>query len=182
VYPRRDQTGSPRSCTLDGSSHDQLIHGTRTIWDRSFQLAASGSDTTTPRVSAQEGEAPEPAPPFNSTLRAPAAATDVWGVLCPIGTSTLRCRVADTGGVDSVRFGVCCENKHGPASQCLTAPDGGASALAFASPGPGEYEAKVFKVNPVGNAPGPEPYQVNLDCLNAGGGAIATFVVLIQNQ
>jgi hypothetical protein len=56
----------------------------------------------TPRVWAQEGDAPEPAPPFNNPLLPPASATDVWGVLCPIGTSRLRCRVADTGGLATV--------------------------------------------------------------------------------
>jgi hypothetical protein len=132
----------------------------------------------TPGVWAQEGEAPEPTPPFGETLGAPASATDVWGVLCPIGSSSLRCRVADNGGVDGVRFGVCCENKHGPTSQCITAPDGGASNIVSASPGPGEYEVKVFKASPVGNAATPEPYTVNIDCLNFGGGV----AILIQDQ
>ena len=131
----------------------------------------------TPKVAAQEGENIEPAAAFNNNLLPPASSTDIWGVLCPIGTSSLRCRVTDTGGVDDIRFGVCCENKHGPISQCITAPDGGTSAPVLARPGPGEYEAKVFKATPVGNAAGQETYRVDITCLGGGG-----MVALIQNQ
>jgi hypothetical protein len=116
---------------------------------------------------------------FNGTLGTAASATDVWGVLCPSGTSSLRCQVTDTGGSgDNVSFGVCCANTHGPTSGCITAPDGGTSVAVSASPGPGEYAAKIFKATPVGNAAGQETYRVDLTCLGPGGGV----VVLLQNQ
>jgi hypothetical protein len=132
-----------------------------------------------PGVWAQEGPGSEAT--GSSTLGIAASATDVWGVLCPLGTSFLTCQVTDAGGVDGIRFGVCCENKHGPLSHCRNAPDGGSVATS-ASSGPGEYEAKIFKAFPVGNAATVEPYRVDINCRNSTGGLLSTLLLLIQNE
>jgi hypothetical protein len=132
-------------------------------------------------VMAEPRVAPEATPEqvFANTIGAAAQSTDVYGILCPIGTSTARADVNDNGGVDGILISVCLSNSHGQLSQCRTAPDNGSSATAIVSGGAGLYFAVFHKTG--GNTV--EDYDTFINCHNAGGAALGgDAVIIIQNQ
>lgn len=116
---------------------------------------------------------------FNGSLGGAASSTDVYAVICPLTTATIRARVRDNGGVDGVRLTVQVINPQGDA-RTATAVDGGLSALvSLGGGGPGNYLVTISR-SQVG---GLENYQVGMDCYTAGGASIAgTEAVLVQNQ
>jgi len=113
-------------------------------------------------------------------LGAAATATDVWHVLCGAGTNHLAVDVADNGGFDGVRIGVCGHDSGGNPARCTIAPDGGVSV--FIDPAssdlPGAYYVTFFK-SVSGTA---ENYDSFIQCHNAAHGSVSTTVVLVQNQ
>jgi hypothetical protein len=114
------------------------------------------------------------------SLGASATATDVWHVLCAAGFTHLAVDVADNGGFDGVRIGVCGHDSGGNPAKCTIAPDGGVSVfLDPASPdAAGAYYVTFFK-SVSGTV---EAYDSFIECHNSNHGLVGTTVVLVQNQ
>jgi hypothetical protein len=113
-------------------------------------------------------------------LGASPTATDVYHVLCAMGTSRILADVNDNGGVDGIRLGVCVHDSGGTPAHCTIAPDGGLSPLVAAGGGAGAYYVTIFK-SPSGTV---EAYDSFIQCFNAGGGTTNTVVTLtpVQNE
>ncbi len=116
---------------------------------------------------------------FGGFLGAAASATDVYGMTCPLGTTSIRANVNDGGiAADGIVVSVQIVDPQGGALNA-TAPDfGGPSPTVIGvGPGPGNYLVLVNK-----NAAGNQGYVVFLDCF-AGAAAVAgNQSTLVQNQ
>jgi hypothetical protein len=113
-------------------------------------------------------------------LGASATATDVYHIQCGVGTTHLSFDVADNGGFDGIRIGVCGQDAGGNPAKCTIAPDGGVSPFLDpgVSGGPGHYVLTFFK-SPSGTV---EPYDSFVFCHNAGHGVAASAFIIVQNQ
>ena len=116
--------------------------------------------------------------PFNGTLGASNAFTDVWGLTCPIGTASVRARVTNPNGspVDEITVEVI--NPNGRVSSAISR-EGVAAPFAVLGGVSGNYLVTVHKDSTAVVA----PYSIVLDCYNAG---VVPFAgnqsVLVQNQ
>jgi hypothetical protein len=114
---------------------------------------------------------------FAGSLNA-GSTTDVYHVLCPVGTARLVADVQDLGGVDGNRFNVLVMDSGGNPAQSVMGPDGGFSFQVQAAGGPGAYYVIITKTSPLG----PERYDTLQQCRSAGGVNLFTASVLVQNQ
>ncbi|MGQ0595167.1 MAG: hypothetical protein ACT4QB_21775 [Gammaproteobacteria bacterium] len=116
---------------------------------------------------------------FGGFLGAAASATDVYGMTCPLGTTSVRANVNDGGiAANGIFVSVQIVDPQGGALNA-TAPDfGGPSPTVIGvGPGPGNYLALVNK----GQAGG-EGYVVFLDCFIGAVAVAGNQSALVQNQ
>jgi hypothetical protein len=122
------------------------------------------------------GVGPAHADIFGGFLGAGASATDVYGVTCPIGTTSVKANVNDANNA-GVQVSVHVINPNGLATTSSAPNGGGPSVLVTLAGGAGNYLVTVDK-----DAAGGEGYAVFMDCYI---GAVATAgnqSVLVQNQ
>ncbi len=123
----------------------------------------------------------------NGTLAGPDTSTDVYGVVCGVGTASIRANVRDLGGVDGVRFNVQVVRPFniGPlqllSATSRTGPDG-ANSLFTTLVGPRDtYFVLIDKTG--ATAPGAGDYSSVIECRDAGGVVTTVGAPLqIQNQ
>ncbi|MGH8583350.1 MAG: hypothetical protein ACREWG_11315, partial [Gammaproteobacteria bacterium] len=125
----------------------------------------------------------------NGVLAAPATSTDVYGVVCGVGTASVRASVRDLGGVQNParQFNVQVVHPHNIgalqllSATSLTGPDG-ANSLFTTLVGPrGTYFVLIDKTG--ATAAGAGDYSSNIECRDAGGVVTTVGVpLLIQNQ
>ena len=105
--------------------------------------------------------------------------TDIWALTCGPGSVTARAGVTDLGGGDGRIMNICVVNAHGAPGQCRST-DGGSSAEAIASGGPGHYLVTINEPGAVGLSP--EPYSLFLTCRGANGAITPHSHFPLQNQ
>ncbi|NOT53246.1 MAG: hypothetical protein HOP18_01440 [Deltaproteobacteria bacterium] len=109
-------------------------------------------------------------------IAAGAAATDVYGMTCPVGTTSVRANVNDAIAAGN-QISIQVINPNGLATTA-TAPDGGAfSPLAILAGGAGNYLVTIHKNTAFG-----EGYVAVMDCFNAAVAIAGIQSVLVQNQ
>jgi hypothetical protein len=113
---------------------------------------------------------------FGGFLGAGASATDVYGVTCPIGTTSVRANVNDANNA-GVQVCVQVINPNGLATTSCAVNGGPPSALAILAGGAGNYLVTVDK-----DAAGNEGYAVFMDCYVANVPIAGIQSVLVQNQ
>jgi hypothetical protein len=109
-------------------------------------------------------------------IAAGAAATDVYGMTCPIGTTSVQANVND-GTAAGNQISVQVIDPIGGAATASAVDGGGPSALAALAGGAGNYLVTVHKNTAVG-----EGYSVAMDCYTAAGAVAGTQAVLVQDQ
>lgn len=113
---------------------------------------------------------------FGGFLGAGASATDVYGMTCPIGTTSVQANVNDGAGV-GVEVSVQVIDPRGRAISASAPDGGGPSGLVALAGGPGNYLVTVHK-----DALANEGYAVSMDCYDAAGAIAGIQSVLVQNQ
>jgi hypothetical protein len=106
-------------------------------------------------------------------------ATDVFHVLCGVGTTHLHADVNDNGGFDGVRLSVCVHDSGGVPAQCATSPDNGISSQVLVGGGPGAYYVTFHRSAPAGFV---EAYDTIIHCHNGIHAHTGTTILLVQNQ
>ncbi|NOT54828.1 MAG: hypothetical protein HOP18_09510 [Deltaproteobacteria bacterium] len=105
-----------------------------------------------------------------------ASATDVYGVTCPIGTTSVQANVNDGAGA-GVEVSVQVINPTGRAISASAPDSGGPSGLVVLAGGPGNYLVTVHK-----DALANEGYVVFMDCYIGAVAIAGNQSVLVQNQ
>lgn len=113
---------------------------------------------------------------FGGFLGAAAGATDVYGMTCPIGTTSVRANVNDANAA-GIQVSVQVINPNGLATTSTAVDGGPPSALAILAGGAGNYLVTVDK-----DAAGGEGYAVAMDCYTAAGAVAGNQAVLVQSQ
>ena len=113
---------------------------------------------------------------FGGFLGAPAGATDVYGVTCPIGTTSVQANVNDGVGV-GVEVSVQVINPNGRAVTASAPDSGGPSGLVALAGGAGNYLVTVHK-----DAAPNEGYSVFMDCYIGAVAIAGNQSVQVQNQ
>jgi hypothetical protein len=109
-------------------------------------------------------------------IAAGAAATDVYGMTCPIGTVSVKADVNDAIAAGN-QISVQVINPNGRATTSSAVDGSGPSALVTLAGGAGNYLVTVHKNTAVG-----EGYAVFMDCYTAAGAVAGNQAVLVQNQ
>jgi hypothetical protein len=132
--------------------------------------------TTASLVLGLSGAGPAHADIFGGTLGAAAAATDVYGMTCPIGTTSVKANVNDAIAAGNQ---ICVQviNPNGLATTACAVDGGGPSALVTLVAGPGNYLVTLHKNTAVF-----EGYAVFMDCYIGAVAIAGTQAVLVQNQ
>jgi hypothetical protein len=124
------------------------------------------------------GVGPAHADIFGGFLAIPAgaAATDVYGMTCPIGTTSVKANVNDAIAAGNQ---ICVQviNPNGLATTSCAVDGGGPSALVTLAGGPGNYLVTVDKDTALG-----EGYAVFMDCYIGAAAVAGIQSVLVQNQ
>jgi hypothetical protein len=134
--------------------------------------------TTASLVLGLSGVGPAQADFFSGALGAAvgAPATDVYGMTCPIGTTSVQAHVND-GAAAGIQISVQVIDPIGVAASASAPDGGGASPTVILAGGAGNYLVTVHK-----NAASTEGYNVTMDCYDVIGAIAGTQSVLVQNQ
>lgn len=106
----------------------------------------------------------------------PASVTDVYGVTCPIGTTSVQANVNDGAGM-GIEVSVQVIDPKGRAISASAPDGGGPSGLVALAGGPGNYLVTVHK-----DALANEGYVVSMDCYIGAVAIAGNQSVLVQNQ
>ena len=115
---------------------------------------------------------------YTGSLGTATGATDVWHVQCGYGSYLFGVAVGDMGGVDGIRMTVLVMDSGTVPAGSAIAPDGGASPAVYVIGGAGAYYVFISKTG-FGTT---ENYDTAMQCFNASGGYMGTYVTLVQNQ